>query len=127
MGKAEDLVKQEVISVLVQCQKYLRFWVVATGKAKYKNKDGSDRWVSYGKDGSADIQGLALPNGRFFGVELKAPKGILSEDQEKWGNMVQDFGGFYVVAWGDMAKITVLKQLDFYNIIPHEFYMELLK
>jgi hypothetical protein len=36
----------------------------------------ADRWVHFGKKGSADIIGL-LPRGRFMAVEVKAPGGRL--------------------------------------------------
>jgi hypothetical protein len=42
-----------------------------------------DRWVHFGKKGSADLLGC-LPGGRFLAVEVKAPGGRLSPEQKQF-------------------------------------------
>lgn len=55
------------------------------------------RFVRFGvgNPGGADLIGLY--NGRFVGVEVKAPKGRLSDEQKRWGDLVTRNGGVYVV------------------------------
>jgi hypothetical protein len=59
---------------------------------------GADRWVHFGKLGSADIIGL-LPDGRFICVETKASKGgRLSDAQKCFLDKVRQHGGVAIVA-----------------------------
>lgn len=54
--------------------------------------------VRYGlAPGSADLVGLAGPQGRFFALEVKTPTGRATADQEKWLALVRRFGGFACV------------------------------
>ena len=49
----------------------------------WRNNTGARGRVKYGKVGSPDIIGI-MPNGRFIGVELKKPKGRLSDKQRRF-------------------------------------------
>ena len=55
------------------------------------------RFVRFGLKGSADITGL-LKGGRRLEIEVKAPKGHLTEEQEAFGAMVTKMGGLYIEA-----------------------------
>lgn len=63
----------------------------------------TDRWISFGKKGSADILGC-LPGGRFLAVEVKAPCGRLSPEQKQFIADVQSLGGLAVVvkSWREL-------------------------
>jgi hypothetical protein len=56
-----------------------------------------DRWVSFGKKGSADILGC-LPGGRFLAIEVKAQHGRLSPEQRDFLEKIRGLGGIAVVA-----------------------------
>ena len=56
-----------------------------------------NRWVSFGKKGSADILGC-LPDGRFLAIEVKAPHGRLSPEQSAFLEKVRGMGGVAVTA-----------------------------
>jgi len=56
-----------------------------------------DRWLSFGKKGSADILGC-LPDGRFLAIEVKAQRGHLSQEQSAFLEKIRGFGGLAVVA-----------------------------
>jgi hypothetical protein len=56
-----------------------------------------DRWVSFGKKGSADILGC-LPDGRFLAVECKSKGGRLSPEQSAFLEKVRGMGGLAIVA-----------------------------
>ncbi|MDR0475639.1 MAG: VRR-NUC domain-containing protein [Treponema sp.] len=56
-----------------------------------------DRWLSFGKKGSADILGC-LPGGRFLAVEVKAQRGRLSPEQREFLEKIRSFGGVAIVA-----------------------------
>ena len=61
-------------------------------------KAGADRWVHFGKTGSADIIGL-LSDGTFIAVECKASKGgRLSDAQKCFLEKVKRHGGIAIVA-----------------------------
>jgi hypothetical protein len=56
-----------------------------------------DRWVHFGKKGSADILGC-LPDGRFLAVECKSRSGRLSLEQLAFIEKIRGKGGVAVVA-----------------------------
>jgi hypothetical protein len=51
-----------------------------------------DRWVRFGKKGSADLLGC-LPGGRFLAVEVKGPGGRLSPEQKRFLEEIRGLGG----------------------------------
>jgi hypothetical protein len=64
-----------------------------------------DRWLHFGKKGSADLLGC-LPGGRFLAVETKAPGGRLSPEQRQVLADIQALGGMAIVAraWTDVEE-----------------------
>jgi hypothetical protein len=58
-----------------------------------------DRWVHFGKKGSADILGC-LPDGRFLAVEVKAARGVLSPEQREFLADIKALGGLAIVVRG---------------------------
>lgn len=44
--------------------------------------------------GSADLIGLLRGSGRFFALEIKAPRGVVSAEQRAWIGAVEAAGGF---------------------------------
>ena len=56
-----------------------------------------DRWVHFGKKGSADILGV-LPDGRFLAVECKSPTGRLTPEQSAFLERIRGLGGVAIVA-----------------------------
>ena len=74
----------------------VRVWRQNTG-ALY---DREGRLVRYGVVGSADISGIASPDGWRIEIEIKQP-GKLSmqtDKQRNWQRMVEDHGGIYILA-----------------------------
>ena len=63
-----------------------------------------DRWLHFGKKGSADILGC-LPGGRFLAVEVKAPAGRLAPEQSAFMEKVRGLGGVSIV-------VRSFKELD---------------
>ena len=59
----------------------------------------ADRWLHFGKKGSADILGC-LPGGRFLAVECKVPDGRLSPEQKQFLADVRGLGGLALVVRG---------------------------
>jgi hypothetical protein len=64
-----------------------------------------DRWLHFGKKGSADILGC-LPDGRFLAVEVKAARGVLSPEQKQFLEDIRGLGGLAAVArsWTDIDQ-----------------------
>jgi hypothetical protein len=84
--------------VKAACLRYLekrriRAWNNPTGCTRI----APDRWLRFGKKGSADILGC-LPGGRFLAVECKAEHGRLSPEQREFLNDIAALGGLAVVA-----------------------------
>jgi hypothetical protein len=55
-----------------------------------------ERWLHFGKKGSADILGC-LPGGRFLAVEVKAQDGRLTPEQSAFLETIRGLGGVAVV------------------------------
>lgn len=73
-------------------------WVVLWRNAQASGRiDG--RWVQGGLgEGSADLVGLVGPQGRFFALELKRPRGgVVSAEQRAWMAIVNRLGGYAAV------------------------------
>ena len=68
-----------------------------------------DRWVHFGKKGSADILGI-LPGGRFLAVETKAKNGRLSPEQIEFLEKVRGLGGVAIVARSFQELDTALRR-----------------
>lgn len=73
---------------------YLRLWKQPVAKARTLH---SDRVISFGVPGMADLGGL-LACGRRLEVEVKTGSATRSKEQRAWAGMIDRFGGFYVLA-----------------------------
>lgn len=71
----------------------LRIWRNNTGSIK--TPDG--RFVTFGLKGSADILGI-MRGGRFLAIEVKTATGRQSEHQKNFQNIIESFGGVYILA-----------------------------
>lgn len=77
-----------------------RVWRHNTGKLE----DRTGRWVSFGLEGSGDVQGvLSIKVGRVvigvsLWVECKSATGRLRERQRNFRRMIESLGGIYIVA-----------------------------
>jgi hypothetical protein len=58
----------------------------------------SDRIISFGLKGSADIIGIIKPHGRFLAIEVKTGAAKQTAEQLAFEKMVIKFGGVYIVA-----------------------------
>lgn len=89
-------------AVLSACLQYLAIfqieaWRNNSGAYTVKGQSGRDRFIRFGRAGSADIVGL-LPSGRFLAVECKASNGKLSTLQEEFRRDIERNHGLYIVA-----------------------------
>ncbi|MBF0406450.1 MAG: VRR-NUC domain-containing protein [Candidatus Riflebacteria bacterium] len=64
--------------------------------------------IKFGLQGSADILGIIKPHGRFLAIEVKAPRGKLTKQQERFKRMIEGHGGLYILARSmeDVKNIT---------------------
>ena len=83
-------------------------WNNPTGRVRI----ASDRWVSFGMKGSADIVGC-LPDWRFLAVECKAPKGRLTHEQAAFLERIQGLGGVTIVARSFMELDEALRKAGY--------------
>ena len=89
------------------CKPYLRIWRHNVGVAV-----AGDRVVRFGKTGHADISGIIYPNGRRLEIEVKKPKGgRQKESQKKFQEMIEKFGGVYILARSVQDVYDALKKI----------------
>lgn len=78
------------------------------------------RPITFGLPGSTDYVGLGnckcrecgTATGRFIGLEVKAEHGRLSEQQRRFGEMVQSLGGIWITArTAEAARASVEREL----------------
>jgi len=93
--------------IKARCLRYLE----RRGFFAWNNPSGAvriapDRWLHFGKKGSADILGC-LPGGRFLAVETKAPEGRLTPEQRQFLETVRGLGGLAVVvkSWKELDAV----------------------
>ena len=60
----------------------------------FQNAQGN--FYRFGHPGASDI--ICVANGRYIAIEVKTPKGKLSEVQEHFRDNLRKAGGYYVVA-----------------------------
>ncbi len=72
----------------------MRLFRENTGAAMVKGQ-----LVRYGTPGRWDVSGILWPSGRRIEIECKAPGKKLTEEQERWGAMIERFGGLTIRAW----------------------------
>lgn len=77
---------------------WLRIARFNTGRANMAKPGQKPRWVQYGIPGQPDIMGIALPNGRAIGIEVKSAVGRQSPEQQRFEAVFTKFGGLYVLA-----------------------------
>jgi len=67
--------------------------------------------VRFGVRGGADLSGLIVGTGQRLEIEVKTDRGKQSKAQVRFGNMINECGGLYIVARSD---VDALAQLDAY-------------
>lgn len=92
MTRPESQVLIEVL-LAIGSRPDCRVWRANTGAAR--TRDG--RLVRFGLKGQADILGLTT-TGRFLAIECKSATGRLRPEQIAFCDMVERFGGLYIVA-----------------------------
>lgn len=84
-------------------QKKIVAWLVAHGVAVAVTDAGALARLGLNMrcgipKGWPDLTCCLPPNGRFMGIEVKAPKGIQDEDQIKWQDWIVWLGGICILA-----------------------------
>jgi hypothetical protein len=86
--------------VKAACLRYLeKRGILAWNNPSGCTRIAPDRWLHFGKKGSADILGC-LPDGRFLAVEVKAARGQLSPEQRQFLADIKALGGVAVMVRG---------------------------
>lgn len=109
----EGRIQAEVRLALGQIPR-VALWRNTVGHAEIYEGPGRIRHLTYGLcPGSADLVGVA--NGRFVGLEIKTPRGVVDPEQERWLALVEAAGGVgIVVRSADEAVQTLMKR----GVIP---------
>lgn len=102
----ETEIQQRIRGVLNHRESPIRMFRNNVGS--YQDPKNPRRWIDYGLAvGSADLIGIekriitadmvGQTLGLFTAVEVKTPKGRLSDEQKAWLSMIQSFGGQAIV------------------------------
>jgi hypothetical protein len=103
---SEQIIQQNIMLALGR-RTDLRIWRQNTGTAR--SHDGK-RVIKFGVVGGADISGL-LRGGRRLEIEVKAPGGVQSEDQKRFQQMIERFGGVYLLVYSVEQAVTAIDGL----------------
>jgi len=88
----EQQLQREILLALGRLP-WLRIWRNNTGVAVTRG-----RVVRFGKVGQGDITGIMLPSGRRVEIEVKAGKNKQSPHQVRFQQMIEKYGGLYILA-----------------------------
>jgi hypothetical protein len=101
---AREAHTQAAILVAWGAHPRVRVWRQNTGVGWFANgeparKDDPGAYpVKFGVPGCPDILGVIGPEGRFLGIEAKAPNGVQSDDQKRFQRVFTALGGVYILA-----------------------------
>ena len=91
--KLEDEIQAEILlGIGKDFSDSIRAWRNNTGSLKIDN-----RFVRFGLKGQADISGI-MEGGRRLEIEVKTSKGVQSQAQKDYDQMITKFGGIYLLA-----------------------------
>ena len=91
--KLEDEIQAEILlGIGKDFSDSIRAWRNNTGSLKIDN-----RFVRFGLKGQADISGI-MEGGPRLEIEVKTSKGVQSQAQKDYDQMITKFGGIYLLA-----------------------------
>lgn len=103
---------QEALRARLGSRKDVRLWRQLVGQFYAKRGEDMFTPVRVGPpNGAADLSGIHLGSGRRIEVEVKAEKGRLSDEQERWGKNMLAWGAVYVLAQYD-GSMTMQQNVD---------------
>lgn len=70
--------------------------------------------VRFGVPGQADLSGI-LDGGRRLEIECKRPGGRQTQEQQRYGEMIERFGGVYILATS-VADVTARLKKEGYEV-----------
>lgn len=100
---AETEIQREIMERL-RCRPGIYAWRNNSGATKTKR----GQFLRYGHVGSGDIIGVAS-GGRFFSIEVKTTKGVVSEEQE---NFITTMIGLGAIAFVAHSADEAMSQLE---------------
>lgn len=108
MKNIPEAMIQKIVLAHVNRIPGVKVWRMNTGSAQMRN----GQWVDFGYPGQADLAGIFGPHGRRIEIELKSQKGRARESQVAYREMIESFGGVYLVARSlEAAVVPVCKIL----------------
>ena len=101
MREASETERQAAILDYLRLRGHLSFRLNNT-PVSFVDKHGERRFRSLGKYAMKGIPDIVLinykENGRFYGIEVKAETGRLSDEQKEFQRLCEKHGGVYIVA-----------------------------
>jgi hypothetical protein len=94
--RSEHSIQNEILRVFGS-RSDMRIWRSNCGVATMGF--GPDaRKIRFGIPGQADVSGIILPTGQRMEIEVKKHDGRQSKDQKAFQQMIERFGGIYILA-----------------------------
>ena len=106
---AEKPIQNEVMRAF-STRPDMRLWRANAGVAKFEDeRTGQERRVRFGIPGQADLSGL-MNDGTRLEIEAKAPGKKQTLQQQNFQNMIEDFGGIYILAYSVQDVVKGLQE-----------------
>ena len=95
-GKSEGEIKREI---LLTYGSHNRVMLVNNPCGVFQKRVGKKTYtIRVGRPGQADIIGILSPEGTFLAIETKSATGPQRSKQKTYQNVVEKFGGIYILA-----------------------------
>jgi hypothetical protein len=90
--RAHQRLRNEILLALGSRAGLCRVWPQNSGAVQQ-----AGRWIHFGLVGCADISGIMV-DGRRLEIEVKTGKGVQSDAQRNFAEMIRRMGGVYILA-----------------------------
>ena len=113
---SEHLVQVACLQYLAVCPQVAWAERMNTGAVKIPVPGGKDRFVRYGFPGCSDILGMFI-DGRLLAIEVKSQTGRVTNEQQKFLNLVAENKGVSLIARSvDDVMAVIEKEYNTYDV-----------
>lgn len=113
---SEHQVQTACLQYLAVCPQVAWAERINTGAVKIPVPGGKDRFVRYGFPGCSDILGMFI-DGRLLAIEVKSQTGRVTNEQQKFLNLVAENKGVSLIARSvDDVMAVIEKEYNTYDV-----------
>lgn len=116
LAPTEHQVQTACLQYLAVCPQVAWAERMNTGAVKIPVPGGKDRFVRYGFPGCSDILGMFI-DGRLLAIEVKSQTGRVTNEQQKFLNLVAENKGVSLIARSvDDVMAVIEKEYNTYDV-----------